>query len=240
MISNLKERYDVNAINICGREALVAVGYQTGCYNFCYNYVKQNFPNIEWIAYIDIDEFLEFNSMKANEFLTQPKFTNVDLIHINWKCYGDNDLVHYDPRPVMERFTKPIPIDSIYSTKYIPDGTYLNNHVKSILRVNDRFQGFHNPHTAEFKDCKCVNADGKLEDCTSPWQSITYESACIKHYITKSTEEFIKRKLNNNSRADATFNSIIDEEIENYFNINTKTYSKIKLIDSQVKPNQGL
>ena len=112
--------------------------------------------------------------------------------------------------------------------------------MKSILRVNDRFKGFHTPHTAIFDNCKCVDADGILNDCNSPWQTISYESACIKHYITKSTEEFIKRKLSNNTKADDVLNSIIDEEIENYFNINTKTYSKMKLIYSQVKPNQGL
>lgn len=230
LIATLKEKYDINAINLCGREMLEKVGLQTGCYKFCYEYIKQNFPDINWIAYIDIDEFLNFNSMKVNEFLSQEKFNDVDLIHLNWKCYGDNDLVYYEPRPVMERFTRPIPIDAIYNTKFIPEGIYLNNHVKSILRVNDRFIEFNTPHTALYKDCKCVNCDGEIVDYTSPWQSINYNSGHIKHYITKSTEEFIKRKLNNNTRADAEFNSIIDEEIVNYFNINTKTYSKLELI----------
>ena len=230
LIARLKERYDVNAINVCGREALEKLGFQTGCYKFCYDYIKKNFTDIEWVAFIDVDEFLDFNSMKANQFLAQQKFADADLIHLNWKCYGDNDLVHYDSRPVMERFTKPVPIDAIYNTKFMREGTYLNSHVKSILRVNDRFLEFLTPHTAAFKDCKCVDADGKLVDCASPWQSISYDSGCVKHYVTKSTEEFIKRKLSNNSRADATFNSKIDEEIENYFNINTKTYSKMELI----------
>ena len=230
LIAPLKEKYDINVINVCGREILEKAGLQTGCYKFCYEYIKQNFPDINWIAYIDIDEFLNFNSMKVNEFLSQEKFNDVDLIHLNWKCYGDNDLVYYEPRPVMERFTRPVPIDAIYNTKFIPEGTYLNNHVKSILRVNDRFIEFNTPHTALYKDCKCVNCDGEIVDYTSPWQSINYNSGHIKHYITKSTEEFIKRKLNNNTRADAEFNSIIDEELINYFNINTKTYSKLELI----------
>ena len=170
--------------------------------------------------------------MKANQFLAQQKFVDADLIHLNWKCYGDNDLVHYDSRPVMERFTKPVPIDAIYNTKFMREGTYLNSHVKSILRINDRFSDFLTPHTATFKDCKCVDADGKLVDCASPWQSISYDSGCVKHYITKSTEEFIKRKLSNNTKATDSLTSSFDEELTNYFNINCRTYSKMELINS--------
>lgn len=231
LVSRLKQRYNIEAINVCGREALEKAGMQTGCYHFMYNYIKENFTDIEWIAYIDIDEFLDFNSMKANQFLAQDKFKDVDEIHLNWKCYGDNDLVYYEPRPVMERFTKPLPIDAVYTTKFMRPGTYLNSHVKSIVRVNDRFVGFDTPHTAMFNDCKCVNGEGVPVDCTSPWQSINYNSGCVKHYITKSTEEFIKRKLSNNTRATDSIISNIDEEINNYFNINTKTYSKIELIN---------
>ena len=208
---------------------------QDGCYKFCYDYIRNHFPDIEWIAFIDIDEFLDFDSMSANQFLSQQKFADVDEIHLNWKCYGDNDLVHYDPRPVMERFTKPVPIDAMYSTKYMIKGTYLNSHVKSILRVNDKFVEFHTPHTAYLDNGKCVNCEGILVDDKSPWQTITYNGGCVKHYITKSTEEFIKRKLKNNSRATDSLLSNYEDEITNYFNINTKTYSKMELIKSLTK-----
>lgn len=70
LVSRLKQRYNIEAINVCGREALEKAGMQIGCYRFMYNYIKENFTDIEWIAYIDIDEFFDFNSMKANQFLT--------------------------------------------------------------------------------------------------------------------------------------------------------------------------
>ena len=39
IIASLKEKYDINAINVCGREMLEKVGLQTGCYKFCYEYI---------------------------------------------------------------------------------------------------------------------------------------------------------------------------------------------------------
>ena len=62
-------------------------------------------------------------------------------------------------------------------------------------------------------------------------------SSLISNNKEISIEEFIKRKLSNNSRATDSIISNIDEEINNYFNINTKTYSKIELINNSIKTN---
>ena len=220
-------------INVRGREQLEKVGYQTGLYKFSYNYIKENYADVSWIAFLDVDEFLDLDGMKVNQFLNQDKFKDADLIHVNWMCYGDNELVHYDPRPVMERFTKPLPIDALYDTFYLNKGIYINKHVKSIVRVNDNFKEFHTPHTVIFKnECKCVNVAGKPVDNTEPWQTICYEGGHIKHFITKSTEEFKKRKCMDNNRADATFNSKRNEEVEHYFSINTKTFAKWNIFNN--------
>lgn len=173
--------------------------------------------------------------MKANDFLAQDKFKDADLIHVNWKLYGDNDLVYYEPRPVIERFTKPAPIDIIYSTKVIGKDHYYNQHVKSIVRVNDKTFKFNTPHTVVYNtECKCVNVNGEIEDSKCPIQNICYNGGHLKHFITKSTEEFIERKLHNNSLASSdSINSIFEDEVIAYFNINAKTYSKCKLIEEK-------
>lgn len=217
-------------IDVLG-DKLKNIGYQVNLYKNLHDFIKQNYPEIEWIAYIDIDEYLDLDGMKVNDFLSQDKFKDADLIHVNWKCYGDNDLVYYEPRPVIERFTRPAPIDLVYSdTQFCGDRFYMNNHVKSILKVTDKEFTFTSPHSVVFKDdSKCVDVAGNLQNGDIPFQPICYDGGHLKHFITKSTEEFIERKLKNNTRADFG-NSKYLEEFTNYFNINTKTFTKLKLI----------
>ena len=35
------------------------------------------------------------------------QYSKCESIEINWVLYGDNDLVYYDNKPSIERFTKP-------------------------------------------------------------------------------------------------------------------------------------
>lgn len=228
--------YPVKCIYCCGRETLKNMGLQQGVYKNVYNYIKENSKDIDWIAYIDVDEYLYLDGMSINNFLCQDKFKYVDLIHVNWKCYGDNDLVNYEPRPVTERFTKPLPIDAMYNNQFIGKDIFVNMHVKSIVRVNDKEPVFDSVHTFHYdKDIKgnCVNVAGEPVDCRLSYQAICYNGGHIKHFVTKSTEEFIERRLKDNPRIDGDFNRDKTVEIESYFNINTKTYSKIKLIEQK-------
>ena len=61
-----------------------------------------------WIAYFDIDEYLEFvdKNITINEFLSDNKFKRCQAIKINWLMFNDNELIYYDNRPLQERFTK--------------------------------------------------------------------------------------------------------------------------------------
>ena len=231
---NICQPLNVYVIDIRGRENAKNYGNQQGIYATMYNYIKDNFPDMEWICYIDIDEYVNLDGKFVNEFLEQEKFKDADIIHLNWKCYGDNDLVYYEPRPVVERFTKPLPIDVIGNNMYIPDAIYLNLHVKSFIKISDKIPIFNSVHTALFNpedNAKCVNPAGDISDYSSPFQSICYNGGHIKHFITKSTEEFCKRRLMNNSRIDCDIIRDKTFEINNYFNYNTKTFTKLKLIE---------
>ena len=46
-------------------------------------------------------------SLALNEFLTNPIFNNCEAILFNWLIYSDNDLVYYDNRSLIEKFTEP-------------------------------------------------------------------------------------------------------------------------------------
>lgn len=108
---------------------------QLEAYQDCYD---KHGDEYDWICFFDCDEFMvmkEYNNIC--DFLSQDKFDDFSLIHINWKCYDDNDLVVYDERPVTERFTRvKIPID-FKKTYGFPE----NYHVKSIVRGGVMFCG---------------------------------------------------------------------------------------------------
>ena len=80
-----------------------------------------------WLTFFDFDEYLVLFSEKGKElslkeFLSNKKFDHCDAIEFNWVNYGDNNLLYYDNRTSIERFTEPNFDD------------YSNRFVKSIIR----------------------------------------------------------------------------------------------------------
>ena len=80
---------------------------QNTFYKEIYQLRKREF---DFIGFIDIDEFIELPSYEnnINNFLSDSKFANYDAIIIPWLNYGDNDQLHYENKPLKERFIKPI------------------------------------------------------------------------------------------------------------------------------------
>ena len=74
-------------------------------YNDCF---MKNKNKYDWIAFYDVDEFLYIeNNYNINKFLSQKKFNNCSSILINWKYYGDNNNIYYEPKKLKKRFIKP-------------------------------------------------------------------------------------------------------------------------------------
>ncbi len=89
----------VDLINIRGKPE-----YQVEAYNNCY---KNNLNSFSWFLFVDVDEFLYIKkNISLEDFLTDIKFKNCHNIHFNYKEFGDSDLLDYDERPIIERFTK--------------------------------------------------------------------------------------------------------------------------------------
>ena len=70
---------------------------------------------------IDMDEFLYIIDDTLKDYLNNKRFKKCDFIKVHWVIPTDNDLMYYDPRPLLERF-KPPYIKSPY--------------IKSIIRGN--------------------------------------------------------------------------------------------------------
>ena len=81
------------------------------------------------------------NYTNINDFLSSNAFKNCQSIIINWKYYGDNDKIFYEPKPLRERFIKPINM-----TKEIMNNTYIYCAAKTIVRGGLYLKWGHFPH----------------------------------------------------------------------------------------------
>ena len=155
---------------------------QKQAYNNCY---INNNKDYNWMAFYDADEYLYINNYtNINKFLSLPQFKNCSSILINWKYYGDNDNIFYEPRPLQQRFTKPF-----YFNINNKRNIYFYCAGKSIVRSSLNLTWAHFPHYLKNKPM-CRPSGEILKNYFSP---PNYSKAYIKHYATKSTEEFIER-----------------------------------------------
>ena len=192
--------------------------------NHCYKYNKYNY---EWVAFYDIDEFLYLsNYTNINDFLSSPLFEKCQSIIINWKYYGDNDKLFYEPKPLKERFTEPIT-----SYENLIKDKYLYSAAKTIVRGGLFIRWAHFPHYLK-NTVNCRPNGNILENYFLPPD---LSNAYIKHYTTKSCEEYIE-KLNNGNVNENSDISFIKNKIKYYyFLINKITKQKIDLINNKLK-----
>lgn len=154
---------------------------QLSAYNDCYMTHSKGF---DWIAFIDIDEFITFSETSTythiNDYLLS--ITKFDVVAVNWMFFGDNEEVRFKKGSVIQRFPHPI-----------PDSTQ-NKHFKVIVRTQKDIKFVHNPH--------CV--DGAVRICDDCQQEVlekglfktpSFKKLYIRHYGTKTIEEFITNKI---------------------------------------------
>ena len=172
--------------------------------NQFYHHVYKNLVgSFDWVLFYDIDEFLVLNKHKTvNEYLSQEKFNDFDIIKINWKVMSNNGYVVQIDKPVLERFTKE---GNNYIISYNKDSIiYANNTIKSLYRTNlDLMPAVHcieNPkYDNIFKYCDNTGKEIVNKPDFPNWSLyndyINYDDAYIKHFITKSLEEYVKYKV---------------------------------------------
>lgn len=205
----------VHVQDVRGRESLISHGMQRGCYQQTYNLIKNQY---DWVGIFDIDEFL-YVPTSIDDFVTKPIFSDTGCIHFNWRYYGDNGLVFYDPRPVQERFPNPCP-DNVKYNDAIPTE---NSWVKSLIR--GKCDGMTILVHSAFHDIlKCRHANGTIEDGHSELSPrIDFSNGYVKHYGTKTIAEYTERKcLNINNACDRNRISATTR-LKWFFNVNAHT-----------------
>jgi len=157
----------------------------------CYNTIMERYGNeCEWYAMIDIDEFISVKDIKA--FLGQ--FGNADMIYLHWLNYGDNGLIHYEDKPVQERFVKPYGkhqyIKTIFRNKSV-----IESHIHEPFVITDQHCAMEHDYLIR-KDCLGNIYIKREVGYGLPYREEEFATAYIRHYITKTLEEYMDIKAN--------------------------------------------
>lgn len=219
----LKHFIQANFVEIIDFRGLYKPQYSA--YMNCYNNNKNIF---DWIAFYDVDEFLHlmfYNNIK--NFLSSPIFKKCSSILINWKYYGDNNYLFYESKPIIERFKIPFEFPKNYNKDI-----YLRSAAKTIVRGGLNITWAHFPHF--LKSQTICRANGKI--IKDPLSSPQYSIAYIKHFATKSTEEFADRLIRGTVNSKNTSNNeyIIQRLKTYYFIFNKITKKKIDLFGKKL------
>lgn len=192
---------------------------QKSAYMDCYNRFGKEY---EWIAFFDFDEYLVItNNSDIGTFLN--RFNSFECVLINWMNYTDGDMLRNDGRPLQERFTVPMSLDKSIGYDF-PE----NNHVKSIVRGGLSVCVFDtNPHVPS-TPLLCCNT--RNERCSQyPWQPYDHSVAYLKHFTTKTIEEWLSNKMLKGTGG-RRYQRFIETYKDYFFKVNKKTKEKEEFI----------
>lgn len=134
----------------------------------------------------------------------------------NWRYYGDNNQLYYKPKPIQQRFKN--------ASNKIFNNIYYFAAAKSIIKGKLNIAWKHFPHFLKNKNI--CRPDGKI--ILNPLSSPQYKIGYIKHYATKSTEEFALKikKGTVNSKVKNLKKYLIKRINTFYFFLNKRTKKK--------------
>ena len=141
--------------------------------------------NYRWCAFFDCDEFLELNLYNDIKEYLNTKEDEV-CISFNWMIYGSNGMLHKENGLVQERFALPVSPISLFIE---------NCYIKSIVKggVNTFsdcwFNGSHMPLTKPMYK-HCIGGYFWKDNDSHQILPPRYKEGYIKHYYTKSFEEW--------------------------------------------------
>jgi DNA-binding Lrp family transcriptional regulator len=214
-LKEYKTNEKVEIIDIRGFESAQFPTYMD-CY---YKYGNQ----FDFLLFIDFDDFIKIeNNIDINAYLYDENFKKCETIVLNWVMYGDNNLVKYDNRPMIERFTKP---SMIWSKG------------KSIVRTNINKLIISSSHIIGINTKYFCDSNGNriFPKTYHQFDIPNKPKAYIKHFYTKTAEEFCN-KINKGDvhfpQNHPDYLKIIKEKIKTFFYFNTITEEKLKIIEN--------
>ena len=197
-------------------------GLQKDAYEKCY---RDHSGEYDWIGFFDFDELVDF----ANVRMTIPVWIdqyNADVVCLNWQVMTDSGLTHYDARPMKERFTEGTGEDFD-----------INHHVKSFVRGGLQGVTFCDPHIPTTPELVCMNVLGERIEQKAVQPKVIHSVAHIKHYNTKTAEEWATLKMRRLSPCGDEYNREMKaKNVDYFFSINKRTPEKEEILGVAAKP----
>ncbi|MBR4589887.1 MAG: glycosyltransferase family 2 protein [Bacteroidaceae bacterium] len=161
---------------------------QTDAYNDCF---QKNKSLYDWIAFIDVDEFIFLENHKKIQYLfDELNYEQADCIAINAIVYADDSL-YYNSKPLMERFHTRAKEISFW-------GSTMNHLAHCIVKTSADIKYIDgNPHFPDIRKCSAMNAECnyfyKDDGYCTYTNCVVDKNIYIKHYYIKSLIEFLYR-----------------------------------------------
>jgi len=201
-------------------------GIMDSCYQTYHN-------EYDWQIFYELDEFLylkDYQNIKS--FLNQNKFNKCQSIQLNWVHMSDNNQIYYENKSLSERFPKPGKnVVKNKKNKICYVKTIIRGHLKNINITNNHLL------SNSLKACNGLGRKSRLEDILRVKPD--YEYYYIKHYYSKTIQEFIE-KLQRGDLLRGNSNEVIEWAIEKFFYINEITETKIKYIQDKLGSKYNL
>ncbi len=105
---------------------------QIPIYNYCY---RKYFELYDWIGFIDLDEYLYIkNKESIKSYFYNEIFNKCQTVFFNWIIYNDNNLIRYDKRNLLERFTN-------QGKKVNTGKSFVRGNIKNLIIPTTHIQG---------------------------------------------------------------------------------------------------
>ena len=208
---------DIKNVTIFDVRGQQYAGIQTDCYTKFYQEYKNKF---DWCLFCDIDEFLT----GVKDVRSWLQHFKADQIRIQWKLFGDDDIIERDTSIPVYKFFKHQVKSSLH--RNLQQKGDLEIQGKAIVRGGMDDVYLSSPHYALRKnhDIKSVLPSGKPATArVRIRQNYSKETVFLNHYMTKTLSEFAAQKLN---RHDAVYGSNIS--LDYFWRINKKTPEKLQ------------
>lgn len=158
-----------------------AKSLQVRIFNMLLLYVREFMECVDYLCFIDIDEFIHLNPIQAktdniNEYLKTKMNKKYSCASIEWCMYNDNGHIYNDPaKGVLKRFTTPV-----NQRNSRPKGLK-SDFKKLIINMKHRYTqilSIQTPHVCDFY---------------TEETDLDYNEIHLNHYVCKSLEEYISK-----------------------------------------------
>jgi hypothetical protein len=197
---------------------------QCEAYAHCY---RRHGPEYAWIGFIDVDEHVQIRQGETlTNYLNCMAAMKADVVLLNWRVMTDNGLTHYDPRPLAERFTQPMPLNQRVRFSDQPE----NNHVKSFVRGGLYGLQFGTPHIpVKPQTMRIVNSNGESVGF-KPLIPYQLKHAWIDHFETKTAEEYMEKCRRGFPLSQQYGEEFLRNAVRFFFCINERTPEKEEIL----------